>query len=596
LRNLFLPKEDVVLQDIMPTLRHNAEIVSAVSEMDIEIADASLVRIAGTGIFSTKTDESAKPLETFYIRVRQSRSSLLFDDSPADFGRACGVCAEAGLAICAPIICAEELVGYIGMAGFSSEHRQKVLQQKDMYIRFAEQFAENISRLLSDAGQRGKNIRMLDMLLEVTESDSHAILVCDTEQCISYANEAAVQLFSLPENHMGTAVSIKKTGNRVSDMDEFEVRLGDSAHLTLGKHMSLEGADDSFASVLLADTMPAFAQMLSGLEAGARNLGGLGAIVGESPRILGLKTKVLQVARTTSTVLITGASGTGKEMFARAIHAESARRSEAFVAVNCAAIPESLLESEFFGYAGGAFTGANRTGRIGKFEMAHKGVLFLDEIGSMPLFLQAKLLRVLQEKRFTRLGSNREIDVDVRIIAATNENLQDLVSQRLFRSDLFYRLNVVPLQLPSLAERSEDIHLLARYFVERCCRRFGKEPMGLSNGLVDALQRYAWPGNIRELENCMEYMINIHESGCLRQALLPEKIRTWLAEQGGVHGDSKARCILPAQPGAIVPLQELESTAIQVALHHFGESTDGKRKAADALGISTATLYRKLKA
>ena len=591
-----------MLKDIIPTLRHNAEIISAVSEMDIEIADASLIRVVGTGGLSAKEGEPVHSLGAICPRVRQSRSSLLVDSSRN--GRVCSGHAceehceehgEACLAICAPIILADEIVGYIRMAGLTNEHRQKVLQQKDVYIGFVEQFAESVCRALSDTIQRDKNIRMLDMLLEVTENDAHAILVCNTKSRISYANEAAMRQFSLPDNYPEMAVTIRQTGKRIGDMEEFELHIDDAVHLSLGRYMHLEGTDTSFAGVFLADTMPAFTQLLSHLDESEQNMDGLNAIVGESPRVFALKKRVMQIARTTSTVLITGASGTGKEMFARAIHAQSDRHAEPFVAVNCAAIPESLLESEFFGYVGGAFTGAHKSGRAGKFEMAHKGVLFLDEIGSMPLFLQAKLLRVLQEKRFTRLGSSREIEVDVRIIAATNENVQELVSRRLFRDDLFYRLNVVPLRLPSLAERREDIPLLARYFARRCCTRFGKEPVGLSNGLMEALQRYTWPGNIRELENCMEYMINIHEGGCLRQALLPERIRAWLAEQNAAPVNRANLGMSSSRSGVIVSLQELESTAIQQALNHFGESTDGKRKAADALGISTATLYRKLK-
>lgn len=588
-----------MLKDIIPSLRHDAEILSAVSAMDIEIADASLIRVAGTGVFSAKPGEPVNSHNPIYQRVRDSRSSMLTGppcnnpDCPAP---ACKEDGAAYLSICAPIILEDELIGYIRMAACTSEHKQKLLQQKDVYINFVEHFAESICRSLSYAEQRGKSVRMLDMLLEVTECDAHAILVCDTKSRISYANEAAAQMFCLPEDYSGTRVTISRTGNcSGADLEEFEVRLKDTAHLCLGRYMFPEDKGRSFAGVLLADTMSAFAHLLSGLDSSGRKIGGLNAIVGEAPGIMRLKKKVLQVAGTTSTVLITGASGTGKEMFARAIHAESCRRAEPFIAVNCAAIPDSLLESEFFGYVDGAFTGASKSGRVGKLEMARKGVLFLDEVGCMPLPLQAKLLRVLQEKRFTRLGANREIEADVRFIAATNENLQDMVNGRLFREDLFYRLNVIPLQIPSLAERREDIPLLARFFVERCCKSFGKETMGLSNGLVDALQRYAWPGNIRELENCVEYMLNIHESGCLRQALLPEKIRAALAGRNGSDRGGTIRSFPPATLNVIVPLQELESTAIQQALNHFGGSTGGKQKAADALGISMATLYRKLK-
>ncbi len=233
---------------------------------------------------------------------------------------------------------------------------------------------------------------------------------------------------------------------------------------------------------------------------------GFGDIVSQDPRMLEIFELIKKVAGTTSSVLITGESGTGKELIARSIHRESPRRNAPFVAVNCAAIPRELMESEFFGHEKGAFTGAYER-NIGKFEFAHGGTLFLDEIGALPLNLQAKLLRVLQEREIVRVGSSRPIRVDVRIVAAANTDLAEAVRRGTFRSDLFFRLNVVPISLPPLRERRGDIPLLAEHFLKRFNRLFKKRVKGFSPKALEVLRRYAWPGNIRELENLIERLV-----------------------------------------------------------------------------------------
>ena len=323
-------------------------------------------------------------------------------------------------------------------------------------------------------------------------------------------------------------------------------------------------------------------------------------------------------------------------MFARAVHAESDRADKPFVPINCGAIPDSLLESELFGYVSGAFTGASPAGHMGKFEMAHQGVLFLDEIGAMPIYLQVKLLRVLQDRTIMRLGSNRTIKVDVRIIAATNDQLQELIEQRMFREDLYYRLNVIPLRTPPLRERLEDVSALASFFLEKYCHLFSKKLVRPTVRMLDALKQYSWPGNVREFENIMEYLVNIiPNGGSATVGMLPVKILNAMAKQknGAVHSalqaadqtvmDSRAGYLLAAQAveqdkaalhkvspsagksDAIISLADLEREAIRNALARYGAdvksagtkvySTEVKQRVADALGIGIATLYRKLK-
>ncbi len=230
---------------------------------------------------------------------------------------------------------------------------------------------------------------------------------------------------------------------------------------------------------------------------------GFDEIIGRHPEMVRIYERIAQVAETTATVLITGESGTGKELIARAIHRQGPRRDRPFVAVNLAAIPEPLLESELFGHERGAFTGAYQK-KLGKFELAHGGSLFLDEVGTVRVDLQAKLLRALQEREIERLGGVRTVKVDVRIIAATNVNLKQAIRDRTFREDLYYRLNVVPLTVPPLRERREDIPLLVDHFVQKYKREFGKAVRGISPGALPVLLDYDWPGNVRELENIIE--------------------------------------------------------------------------------------------
>lgn len=284
---------------------------------------------------------------------------------------------------------------------------------------------------------------------------------------------------------------------------------------------------------------------------------------------------VHEVAATTANVLIYGESGTGKELVARTIHLLSPRRTAPFVPLNCAAIPENLLESELFGHEKGAFTGAIQA-RQGKFELARGGTIFLDEIGEMPLPLQAKLLRVLQERVFERVGGAKEIKADVRVIAATNRNLQEEVSERRFREDLYYRLNVFPLNLPPLRERSDAVHLLADYFLHRFSSQVGKKLTGIDDVAFDAMKSYDWPGNIRELQNVMERAV-ILAHDVVRYNNLPDQML--------------AKSASTARGGKDV-LKSVEREMIVKALNRHGGN---RRLAAEELGFSRRTLQYKLK-
>lgn len=301
-------------------------------------------------------------------------------------------------------------------------------------------------------------------------------------------------------------------------------------------------------------------------------------IIGSSPAMKRVLETVAQVAQASATVLIQGESGTGKELVARAIHRMSPRVGKPFVAVNCAAIPVSLMESELFGHERGAFTGAIAR-RDGRFKLADGGTLFLDEVAELDPLVQAKLLRVLQEGEFERLGGTQTIRVDVRVIASSNKPLMDLVRQKKFREDLFYRLNVITVDLPPLRDRKEDIPLLAQHFLAKFSRRNNKDVRAISREAMELLMAHDWPGNVRELENTIEHAVVLCRGDTIKVEDLPELV----AKEG------PARQYLTIQLGT--PLEEVEQKVIQETLR----MTNGnKRLAAQLLGIATRTIYRKL--
>jgi DNA-binding NtrC family response regulator len=318
---------------------------------------------------------------------------------------------------------------------------------------------------------------------------------------------------------------------------------------------------------------------------------GIPRIVGEDPSLKQVSLALQRAAATDATVLIEGESGTGKELFARALHLLSARADAPFVAINCAAIPETLLETELFGHEKGAFTGAV-TQKRGRFELAHRGTIFLDEIGDLPLGLQAKILRALEERRFERVGGTVLLHVDVRIVAATNKNLRSLVAGRQFREDLYFRLSVFPITIPPLRQRTSDIPLLAYHFVERFCRDMKKARLAISPAAAEELRKYRWPGNVRELQNCIERAVILADGDTIHPRHLnlsfredgaqPPEASPWeRIDLSGSLADASRRV-----------LAEVERRKIQEAL---AKSGGNRGKAADALQVNYKTLLMKMR-
>ncbi len=305
----------------------------------------------------------------------------------------------------------------------------------------------------------------------------------------------------------------------------------------------------------------------------------LSDIISCSKQMEELKEKVKRIADSDISVLIRGESGTGKELFAHSVHQLSSRSEKPFVKVNCGAIPEHLLESELFGYEEGAFTGAKKGGKKGKFQLADGGTIFLDEIGDLPLHMQVKLLRVLQEKEVEPIGSTKTVSIDVRIIAATNRPLEKMIEEKRFREDLYYRINVVPFVIPPLRERPEDIEMLAYHFIKKIAKRSGKRVTAISPDVLQLLRQHVWPGNIRELENVMEAAVHFESGKTITVDALPEYLKANTTYQ--IEGKTLKEL-----------LEETEKAAIEQSLQRF---RGDKLKAAKALGISKSAMYEKIK-
>ena len=302
-------------------------------------------------------------------------------------------------------------------------------------------------------------------------------------------------------------------------------------------------------------------------------------LLGVSKEIESLKEKVKMIASSDISVLIRGESGTGKELFAHSIHQLSNRSHQPFVKINCGAIPENLLESELFGYEEGTFTGAKKGGKKGKFQLADGGTIFLDEIGDMPMNMQVKLLRVLQEGEVESVGSTEPISVDVRVIAATNRPLEKMMDEKRFRQDLFYRINVIPFWIPPLRERMEDIPILLDYFIKKITKKSGKRISHVADEVIERFNQYSWPGNIRELENVIEASIHLTNNEAITMDSLPDYLK-----ESSVFplGSKKLKEIL----------EETEKRVLLQSLHKY---QNDKLEAAKALGISKSSMYEKLK-
>lgn len=575
-----------VLQEIQTVVSQYAGIIAHVIRVDVEIVDANLVRIAGTGRYAQGINQDMSGEGFVYRHVLATGQSQFIEDP----GRheLCHICPRQGcceekLELCTPITLGQEIIGVIGLICFTDGQKQQLLPEVGFYQLFLKQIADFISAKAYERQESERSQRMMEVLLQVINNVDKGVLVLDKNSRIVQSNDSAQKQLQLTDKGWVNPISIVATSDSLLGVEEYKVTIDNTTFLLMGRLLSVSPGLSLYDRIFIFDEIKNVKSGIYDLTKVALPVT-LDNIVGCAPVTEQLKAKLSKIADSNSTVLITGESGTGKEVVARAIHAAGNRRDRPFIGINCAAIPDTLLESELFGYVKGAFTGADPRGKIGKFELANKGVIFLDEIGDMPLYLQAKLLRVLQERKLVRIGSNQLLSLDVRIIAATNKDLKELIQEKKFREDLYYRLNVIPIEVPPLRKRAEDIAPLTESMVAKYSSLFRKKIRGIDRETLRLLEEYSWPGNIRELENTIEFMINMaDDSGWLTRDTLPKSFFDSRAAAG--EAPKSAEC---------KPLRQVEQEHIMKALRQFGDTTQGKLMAAKQLGIGIATLYRKL--
>ncbi|MEG1099188.1 MAG: sigma 54-interacting transcriptional regulator [Cetobacterium sp.] len=563
------------LLNIKNEVQKYAETISQIIQMDVEIMDSNFIRVAGTGILKKKVGISMNDESHIYKNVLETgKETIILEPKKDSRCLNCptiNTCKEQ-LEVSTPIFLGNKVIGVIGIICFTNSQKLNFIKKKDKYLLFLKQISEFISSqayLYLEASTTQSKKDFLNTILNKIED---GVIIYNNDLEVLYINEVAQNLFETTLTK--EVIFIENLKDTFLEKQEFSLIYNNKKIKVLGTEFQFS----SFEKALIFREKKALHNsILQILNSTTGTL--VKDFIFYSDSMKKLYDRIDKISKNPSTVLITGESGTGKEIVARTIHMNSNRVNNPFIAVNCGAIPDTLLESEFFGYVKGSFTGADPRGKIGKFELANGGTLFLDEIGDMPLYMQIKLLRVIQERKIIRIGSNQLIDIDVRIIAATNQNLEKLVELGEFRKDLYYRLNVVPLEVPPLRARPADIFIFAEHFAEKYATLFNKRFFNISTEVLKTFENYSWPGNVRELENTMEYMINLmDERGILLPIHLPQK---FLVVENNFKLEDKT-------------LKNMEIEMISALLKKYGNSTENKKEIAKILGIGIATLYRKI--
>ena len=513
------------LKDISKVVNRYAKVISSIVNIDVEIVDENLIRIAGTGLYSNKVNESIDKVGYVYKHALAT-GEIQIINNPGE-NELCKNCEQCGncieeMEICVPIKYKDETFGIIGLICSSYDQKKRLEGNLTNMVSFLEQIGELIAAKIIEENEVELSRLNLSFLKQILDSVDNGVIPIKRDGTIQNINYCGLKELKLSPSVIGKNIEITEVEEYYHGNRTFKITIEEKEFNVVGKLIPNVVGIDECDKILIFNKLHKLQEDALNISLGD-NKTNTKSILGESKAIKSLKNKVKRIADSKSTVLITGESGTGKELVARAIHSESDRKNKPFIAINCGAIPETLLESELFGYVKGAFSGASSSGRIGKFELANKGVIFLDEIGDIPLYLQVKLLRVLQERVVVRIGSNQLQHLDIRVIAATNKNLKELVKEGKFREDLYYRLNVIPIEVPPLRDREDDIDIITKGLLNKYNQIYNKYVHTIDDDVRNMMHKYSWPGNIRELENVVEFMVSLsNESGIVKRSMLPK--------------------------------------------------------------------------
>lgn len=582
---------EISLLDIKEHVKKYASAISSLINVDVGIVDKNMMRVTGTGLY--KNIEGVYALGSVYKNsLETGKTNIIENPRQHDLCTECldkNKCREK-LEIATPIYCRDEIVGVIGLVCFNDEQKKKILSDIDSYLNFTKQIAEFIGIKFYEYQENLMQKDRESTLNTIIDNISKGVIISDCNDVIIKINNIASAKLKLKSDVLGKTMKLVSQNDYLMNEEVFNMVIENEEYNVAGKIIPLKSFNKTRSNAFVFEDVKKISRNILEMTS-SDNMITLENIHGTSAATQYLKENIQKIANTNSTVLITGESGTGKELVARSLHSHGNRRNKPFVVINCSAIPDTLLESELFGYVKGAFTGANQNGRMGKFELANTGVIFLDEIGDMPLYLQAKILRVIQEKKIERIGSNKSIDLDIKIIAATNVDLEKKIMEQKFRGDLYYRLNVIPIKLLPLRERKEDILPIINSLIDKYNRLSDKYVHSIDEDVKRALINYEWPGNVRELENVMELMINMSGSnGVISLDLLPENILH--------HCDNISSSIdelLINDKSELEDFEKIEKIYIEKSLKKYGDDTESKKYIADKMNIGLTTLYRKMK-
>lgn len=577
---------------VIQTIQQVAKSIAAILNVEIMIMDNKLNKLGGT-----VNSEKIYYISNVYKYVMDTGNKIIIEEP--GFHELCRKCKNyqscpEKTEFDVPIKIGGKIMGIISLVGYTLEHKKIMLSRKNDYITFLEIMSEMIStKAIEVSISRQLKVSAMQMTY-IFNSINEGVIATDEIGKITHFSKAAEKIFNITQNNMcGKNINVIFPDLSWDNIDKFNLPNYEKKEMK-----AIKGNNKIFTCYVSTDVIKDQENDIVGMiitifesndiKRIVSNMMGFdnknlffSDIIGQSNLMNNAKQKAEMAAKGYSTIMIRGESGTGKELFARAIHNSSPMHNGPFIAINCAAIPETLLESELFGYESGAFTGAKKDGKPGKFELADGGTLFLDEIGDMPLYLQSKLLRVLQDKVIQRVGGISEISVNVRILSATNRDLESLVMEHRFREDLYYRLNVIPIFIPPLSERKDDIPLLIDYLLNKYNILFNKKITFVNEKVMYTFMSYSWPGNVRELENIIEYAMNMEKSNVITESSIPKNLMSSMLIDENQSLDDIVK--------------NFEKSIIIEKAKKYGKNKEERLKLAKELNIGIATLYRKLK-
>lgn len=573
-----------ILENIKNDLLHIIESMYAITNIDITIVDNKLKRVVATQFLKEKMGKQAPRNSAFHKCILTGEQ--YFIENPR-LDPLCIDCQDVESCmelteLCIPIKFDNEIIGVLGMCAYNEKAKRNLILNRDSYINFEYQLSNMISTILKEK-HTTKLLEYRSSELEtLIDSLNEGIIILDNNEKVIRINSYLKNESHIFKNNVNIRDILSSRNYNLLLTKDFDGQIGP---IRIANKEYIINSSPIYTASRKEGRVLVFSDFEKMKESVLKSTGSKGIytfedIVGESEKLIHAKRQAMEISNSLVTVLLLGETGTGKDLFARAIHGNSSRNKEIFMPVNCGAIPENLIESELFGYEKGSFTGAEQGGKIGKFEISKDGTLFLDEIGDLDYNMQVKLNRVLEDKKIMRIGSHNEIDANPRIIAATHRDLKSMVVDNEFREDLYYRINIVPIYIPALREREYDIIILARHFLSKLSKLYNKDIDGFTGECEKLLLKYTWPGNIRELKNIIEYAIIFEENSQIGVENIKEKLKIVR------HSCETAN------------LSELtriyEKGVIENRLRNLEDTVEAKKRVAKELGISLATLYRKL--